>query len=122
MQAGRQGMVLQIEQREAEGKVIVVSLAGKILLGPESQQLEGLVSGLLAEGYRKFIFDLAEVTHIDSTGIGRFIFGFNKVMQAGGKMLMAGATGQVRDGFRVTRLDTVFKFYPDVETAQKALV
>jgi len=39
----------------------------------------------------------------------------------GGQMRLAGATGAVRDSFRVTRLDTVFSFYPDVEAACEGL-
>jgi hypothetical protein len=35
--------------------------------------------------------------------------------------MMAGAEGVVREGFRVTRLDTVFRFAPDVETAAAQL-
>ncbi|MCP5113990.1 MAG: anti-anti-sigma factor, partial [bacterium] len=46
-----------------------------------------------------------------------FISGLNKVMQAGGKLRMAGAQGIVREGFRVTRLDTVFEFFDDLDKA-----
>jgi anti-sigma B factor antagonist len=109
--------MLRIEHREAAPGIEVVAIAGNLMLGPESQQIETLVSQLLAEGRRKFIFDMSGITRIDSTGIGRFIFSFNKISQAGGKLLLAGATGHVRDTFKVSRLDTVFKFYPDVDTA-----
>jgi anti-sigma B factor antagonist len=114
-------MLLQIEHRETAGGAVVITLAGKLMLGPESQQVETLVTGLLAKGRRKFVFDLAGITRIDSTGIGRFIFCFNKIAEAGGKLLMAGAIGHVRESFKVSRLDTVFRFYPDVETATKTL-
>ncbi|MCX6625846.1 MAG: STAS domain-containing protein, partial [Acidobacteria bacterium] len=70
---------------------------------------------------RNFVIDLSGVTHIDSTGIGRFIAGFNRVFQAKGRLVMAGATGQVRDSFAVTRLDTVFRFYPGPAEALAAL-
>jgi len=39
-------------------------------------------------------------------------------MKLGGKMRLAGATGAVRDSFRVTRLDTVFAFFPSAEEAK----
>jgi anti-anti-sigma regulatory factor len=45
----------------------------------------------------------------------------NKLRQAGGGLRMAGATGQVRDAFHVTRLDTIFNFDDNVEAALKAL-
>jgi hypothetical protein len=34
---------------------------------------------------------------------------------------MAGATGHVRDSFKVSRLDTVFRFCADVDAAAKTL-
>lgn len=114
-------MLLTIDHQEVKPGLILIKLAGRVMLGLESQQIETLVSELVSEGKRNFVFDLSEVTHIDSTGIGRFISSFNTVTQAGGLLRMAGASGQVRDGFRVTRLDTVFPFYPDVESACEGL-
>jgi anti-sigma B factor antagonist len=101
--------------------IVVVRVAGRIMLGDESARIESLTAELLAAGRRKLVFDVAGVTHIDSTGIGRFIASFNKVMQAGGSLMMAGAEGVVREGFHVTRLDTVFQFAPDVEAAAAKL-
>ncbi len=114
-------MPLEIQHREIDGGIVVITVAGRIMLGDESTRIESLVAELLAQGHRKIVFDLAGVTHIDSTGIGRFIASLNKVFQAGGTMHMAAATGAVRDSFHVTRLDTVFKFFPDVESACAAL-
>ena len=114
-------MSLQIEQQQPAPATIVLSLTGRVMLGEESAQIDTLISRLRGEGNRTFIIALSGVTHIDSTGIGRFIAGFNKVFQAGGKLVMAGATGQVRDSFAVTRLDTVFKFYADSAEALGAV-
>lgn len=114
-------MSLQIEQRQAAPKTILLSLTGRVMLGEESAQIDALIARLLGEGNRNFVIDLSGVTHIDSTGIGRFIAGFNKVFQAGGSLVMAGATGQVRDSFAVTRLDTVFRFYTDSTEALGAV-
>ena len=109
--------MLEIQQQEVQPGVMVIKLAGNVMRGPESQQIETLVPRLLAQGYRKIIFDLAEVKRIDSTGIGRFISSLNAVDQAGGELRMAGAIGYVRECFKVTRLDTVFRFLSTVEEA-----
>jgi anti-sigma B factor antagonist len=114
-------MPLEIQQHETEAGIVIIAVAGRIMLGDESTRIETLVAELLKQGRRKLVFDLAGVTHIDSTGIGRFIASLNRVFQAGGKMHMAAATHTVRDSFHVTRLDTVFKFFPDVESACAAL-
>ena len=68
----------------------------------------------------RLAIDMAGITHIDSTCIGRCIASLNKVTQAGGKLHMAGAAGQVRESFRVTRLDRVFRFFDDAERALAA--
>jgi anti-sigma B factor antagonist len=109
---------LEISSREEDGGVAVVAAAGRLMLGPEGAELENVIRELLARGSRKVILDFSGLTHIDSTGIGRCISALNMVMQAGGKLVIAGATGQVREGFRVTRLDRVFRFVEDVEAAR----
>lgn len=114
-------MALAIEQKEVKPGVAVVSLAGRVMLGNESAQIETLVANALQAGCKHLVFDLAGVTHIDSTGIGRFISSLNKARVAGGSLRMAAASGQVRDAFHVTRLDTVFKFYDTVEAALEGL-
>ncbi len=112
---------LRIETAELGPEIVIVKLAGSVMRGPESQEIETLVPRLLGEGRRGIVFDLSEVKRIDSTGIGRFIFSLNKVSAAGARMAMAGAEGYVRDVFRVTRLDTVFRFYPTAHDAAEAL-
>ena len=114
-------MPLAIEQTEIKPGVVLVALSGRVMLGGESAQIESLVQKAIAEGQRHFIFDLAGVTHIDSTGIGRFISSLNKARIAGGSLRLVGASGQVRDAFHVTRLDTVFKFFDDVDSALQAI-
>jgi len=110
-------MTLQIEHSEVKPGVILIKLAGRVMLGTESQRIETLMAELIAKGHRNFVVDLSEVSHIDSTGIGRFIASFNQIRQVTGALRMAAATGQVRSSFHVTRLDSVFPFYDDVETA-----
>lgn len=114
-------MPMEISHREIQDGIVVIAISGKVMLGTESQRVETLTAELLEQGHRKLIFDMAGITHIDSTGIGRFISALNKVMQVGGRMHMASATGAVREGFRVTRLDRVFKFYDNIDEAGRGL-
>ena len=113
--------MLSIEQQELENGVVLVKLSGRLMLGPEGASLEEIIRGLLTKGVRRFIFEMSELSHIDSTGIGRCIASLSMITQAGGKLTLAGAVGQVRDGFRITQLDRVFRFYDDVPAALAAL-
>ena len=112
---------MPVEHQDWQGATSVITLSGALILGQEGAQLATLVPELLKNGRKTLVFDLSGVTHIDSTGIGRFIDAYSRVGQAGGEMRLAGATGMVRDAFRVTRLDTVFRFYPTVEAACEGL-
>lgn len=110
-------MAMEISHQESAGTA-EVTLGGKIMLGIESEQIVNLVDQLLHKGTRIIIFNLAGVKAIDSTGVGRFIWSYNKIAAAGGDMRMAGATGHVLQTFRVSLLDTVFSFYDTVEAAR----
>lgn len=114
-------MSLALEYRDVQPSTALITLSGKLLLGQDSAQLEALVPQLIASGHKTLIFDLAGVTHIDSTGIGRFIDTYSRLAKVGGKMRLAAVSGAVLDSFHVTRLDTVFSFYPSVEAACQGL-
>ena len=114
-------MLLEIHHAEVEPGVVVITLAGKLMLGREGQQIEELVPELLGKGQRSIIFEIAGLTRVDSTGIGRFISSYNKIEEVGGKMGIAGATPHLRDCFHATQLDRVFRFYADVDAARAAM-
>ncbi len=111
-------MPLEISHREAAPGVVVVTLAGKLMLGSDGADIPEVVDRYLREGKRTFVFDLSGITTIDSTGIGRFIAAYNKIATAGGEMRMAGASGHLFHSFHVSLLDQVFPFF---ETADEAI-
>jgi anti-sigma B factor antagonist len=112
--------MLEIKSEVVRPGTIVIRLAGKLMMGPESAAMESFVAECLDQGNRNLVFDLAELKQIDSTGIGRFISAFNRLMQVKGTIGMAASSPVVRQSFRVTRLDTVFKFYDTVDQAVAA--
>ncbi len=112
-------MPLEISHNEVAPGTVVVTLAGKLMLGPDGEDIPAIVEGFLREGKKLIVFDLSGLTVIDSTGIGRFIASFNKIAAAGGEMRMAGATGHLFHSFHVSLLDQVFPFFANTEEAIK---
>jgi anti-sigma B factor antagonist len=110
---------MEISHREAEAGAAIVTLDGKVMLGAGTERISGLVEELLRGGARTIVFDLAGVTALDSTGMGQFIASFNRIMEAGGEMRMAGAHGHVFETFRVSLLDKMFPFYASAEEAAR---
>jgi len=115
-------MLLSITTHKEGDDITVVELSGRITLGKESAQIESTLIRLLSEGAKKFVIDLAKVDYLDSTGIGRIAYSFGKITQAGALARVSGAKGLVMDLFRITRLDSVIRFFPDVASASASLV
>jgi anti-anti-sigma factor len=111
---------MEINHSEIAPGMVVIKVAGKVMMGPESEQITTLVADLLKQSKHIIIFDLSGITAIDSTGIGRFISSYNQIAAANGQMRMAAAPGLLTRVFHVCRLDTIFRFYPTVEDACKA--
>ena len=111
--------LLRVETSRIEPDITVLSFAGKIVLGPDSMQIEMLVFELLKKNQKKFIFDLSRVYYVDSTGMGVIASCFTKAAKAGGGLRLAGVSGRVRELFKITRLDSVVGFYPTVLAASE---
>ena len=114
-------MVLSLTTRTCEPGITVIEISGRITLGRESGQIEAAVLKALNEGVHKLVIDMSGVTYIDSTGIGIIAYCFGKISQKGAQGAVAGAKGLVLDVFKLTRIDTVVRFFPDVASACEAL-
>ncbi|HZL57428.1 MAG TPA: STAS domain-containing protein [Bryobacteraceae bacterium] len=110
-------MTLSLTTRKYGADIAIVELAGRITLGRESGQIEASVLKILEEGTRKIVIDLSKVDYLDSTGIGKIAYCFGKITQSGAQARVSGARGLVMDLFKITRLDTVIKFLPDMDAA-----
>jgi len=69
---------------------------------------------------KQLVVDLSRVTYIDSAGLAAFIEGMQKVEAYGGKFALAGLQETVRSIFEISRLDQVFRIFPDVDAALAA--
>ena len=109
--------LLQTQQSEPAPGVLLITLAGVILLGPESECIEALARGAIERGMRAIVFDLTEIKKIDSTGIGRFISAYHIISSANAQLRMVAGPGIVRKCFQATRLETVFRIVPSLSEA-----
>jgi anti-sigma B factor antagonist len=114
-------MLLSLTTQTREPGIVIVSITGRIALGVEKGQIEDAIVGALKEGVRKIVVDLAHVSYIDSAGVGIIAFCFGKASQLGARFTVAAADARVTDIFRITRLDQVVTFFPDVDSACAAL-
>ncbi len=102
------------------GDVTVVDIKGRIALGEESAALRDLVMNLLSEGHVKILLNLADVSYIDSSGLGTLVSTVASVRKASGEMRLVNLSDRVDDLMEVTRLYTVFDIADDEPTALKS--
>lgn len=113
-------MVLSISKRRIEPDILVLKLSGRLTLGRDSQELEWMVGDLLAKNETKLIFDLADLTFMDSTGLGIVAVCSGKLRESGNPLCVAGANGPVQRLFKITGIEKVLSLYPGVDEAAQS--
>ncbi len=104
--------------KDANG-VQVVTFQGRMTFGRQTEQCRANLKDLLAAGDRRFLFDLAGVEWVDSAGIGFLVSCLTSLGQAGARLRLTGPPERVRHALEITRLDTVFEIYDDVQAAMR---
>jgi len=108
--------MIKVTQRKVD-QVVVVDLGGRIVLGDGSATLRDAIHDLLAAHETRILLNLAEVSYIDSSGLGELIAGFTAVRARGGELKLLHLTRKVHDLLQITKLYTVFDIKDDEATA-----
>jgi anti-sigma B factor antagonist len=114
---GKEPVLLNIQTKHLQTDIVVLEITGRITSGRDCQHLEWAMEDLVGEGRKKVIFDLAGVTHIDSTGIGIIVMSAGKVKNAGGELRLAGAAGHVEEVLKLTNVHQIVGLHPTTDAA-----
>ncbi len=109
-------MNLKIDTKTVDGAT-VVHCAGRIVFGDEASFLREQLKNVLA-GSKKIVLNLADVSYIDSGGLGTLVGVYSSARAAGADIKLSGLGQRVRDVLQITKLVTVFEVY---DSEQKAL-
>jgi len=93
--------------------VIVIDVSGRITLGEGCAQLRELIRDQLSKGNKQILLNLADVTYIDSSGIGELVSAYTAVSNQGGQLKLLNLTKKVHDLLQITKLYTVFDIHDD---------
>lgn len=108
-------MALRMNERDVSG-VTVLDIEGRIVLGEESNSFREKVKSLLAAGKKKVILNLAQVSYIDSAGLGTLVATFHSARSQGATLKLTNLGAKFKEVLQVTKLMTVFDTY-DTEAA-----
>lgn len=99
-------MPLELQDRQL-GRVVVIKAAGRIVAGPEAQQVETCVNKLHTQ-CRALVLDVAEVNFIDSGGLGTLVRLAARIRRSGGDLKLCAAPPPVQRLLKLTNLLQVF--------------
>jgi len=97
--------------------VVILDISGKLALGEGDTQLIGTTREALTEGKKNLLFNLSDVTYVDSAGLGALISCYSSAAREGGRLKLLHLTRKIQDLLAITRLITIFEIYNDEREA-----
>ena len=99
------------------GEVTVIDVEGRITLGEGSNMLRDELRHLISTNRRKILLNLADVSYMDSAGIGQLVAGFTTVTNQGGQLKLLKLTKRLKELLHMTRISSIFEIYDDEAAA-----
>jgi anti-sigma B factor antagonist len=103
-------VALKTTTREVDG-VTVVALDGRIVLGEESNALRERVKSLVAEGKKKIVLNMENISFIDSAGLGTLVAAHHSAKGQGASLRLCHLGAKFSEVLQITKLMTIFEVY-----------
>lgn len=100
--------------------VLILDINGKLRLNEGSADFHTALRLLKESGERNILLNLAEVSSIDSTGLGELVAGYAALQKNEGKLKLLQITDRVRELLVITKLSTIFEIYENESEAVKS--
>jgi len=109
-------MDLQISLRKS-GNVTIVDVRGRITSGPTGDTFSAELRRLAESTPGDVLINLAEVTQMDSSGVGALVQSYVMLTRSGGSLKLFNPAGKVLEVLEVTRVSTALATYADEVSA-----
>ncbi len=107
---------MKLKEHRREGVVVLVA-KGRILGGSDTELLESTVKELIDTGARRVVLDLADVTLVNSSGLGSIISCHASLKKAGGDLKLLKVSNKIESLLVITKLITVFDSFHSEDEA-----
>lgn len=88
--------------------IVIYSLKGKITTENDFQELEKSVFENISKNHVNVVFDLQELTHTNSSGIGLFMKTLTKTRIMNGDLALMHINGNVEKIFIISKLNEIY--------------
>ena len=112
---------LQIDERQVED-ITIMTLRGEITADDGDLVLGRRVDELIKKGQVKIVLNLADVTYIDSSGVGMMVAESKAVYGQGGVMKLAHLSARSHHLLAMLKLKLVFEIFDDEASALRSFV
>jgi len=109
-------MSVQLTTQEKDG-VMIVGASGRLTLGEGTSALRKRIRELVDAGSRRIVLNMADVTYIDSSGVGELVAAYTTVAAAGAELKLSVLGKRVHELLYITKLYTVFESFEDESSA-----
>ena len=99
------------------GKVVILDVDGKIVLGEGDVEIKKAIDSLLERGSKEVVLNLSKVPYVDSAGLGEIIRCFTTLRRRGGNFKLLSPNRRVTDLLTITKLLDVFDTYDNESAA-----
>lgn len=95
--------------------VVKIIQPSGILDGTKANQFRQDISDLVEGGADIVLIDFADITFMDSSGLGALVLALKTVRAAGSQLFVCSINEQIRILFELTSMDRVFEIFPNRE-------
>ena len=93
--------------------VAILHVGESRLMYPLLQDFAAAIDALFADGHRKVVLDLSQVSYVDSATIGCLMDAYRQATAAGGRLRLSGVQKRVETMLTMTGSHAFLKMYPD---------
>jgi anti-anti-sigma factor len=106
----------------ADGGIAILEIHGNITLGPSLRALQSRARRVMDEpGCAGLVLNLAEVSGLDSAGIGGLVAIHSSAARRGLRVVVVRPDERVKEVLAITRVDELFSFVADERSAIRDL-
>jgi anti-anti-sigma factor len=107
-------------ESSSRGKVAVIRVAGR-MDAESAPQFDQACQAAIDGGAAHLVLGLAEIQYVSSMGLRSFLSAAKTIQKSGGKMLLCGMKGLVKEVFDLTRLTPLFPMFDSTEAAIESI-
>jgi anti-sigma B factor antagonist len=99
--------------REKRGDAVILRIQGVVKLGESARQFSDFLEKILNDDQGPVLLDFEKIDTLDSTGLGELIGYLQRFEEKGRKMAIVRPKERIIALLRLTRLDTLFRIFPE---------